>query len=860
MSAPRALNLAELREKAAERAERPPYEHQVEAFAALSKLFDLKAAKGKGALLVLPTGAGKTLTAVRWLFENVIPKNIRVLWMAQSYNLLDQAFQAMRENAHLISARRQLLGVRLISSSPSHDPPSDIENTDDIVVITVPTAIRNLNPVAQDTAAQPITRNFRKWIDASASNGLFIVLDEAHHAPAYGCRNLLVGTADTRIGIRRLLPQANLLGLTATPTYTDETRRGWLGKIFESGIAYQAEKSKLTMLGILSEPKYLQVQTGKEWNLNDQQYDSIMREHKDLPEDLIDRLAKDQPRNDLIVNHYLQQREKYGKTIIFADRWQQCVYLKEKLVQRGVRADAVYSRVDSDPGSAEARNLRTANTNEIILSRFKNNTGPESLEVLINIRMLTEGADVPAVRTVFLTRSTTSTILFQQMIGRALRGKRAGGGDSANIVMFCDKWRQHIDWATSASLDGGTEDDKPKLFGYDPYELISIHLVEELARRMTSVGDSEPIPFSQIMPLGWFMTECTVSTSDDPNEPMQAFSKVVMVYDETKEKYDRFIDKFLANPPDGWAHEFLTADWMNPRVEQWIDQFFDREKDDFGNSLAVDLIHVARHLAQKGCRPRFHSFEERSQYDLEPIVRKRFNYSQFDNFKYIREELYYKPGTLWKTFYRTPEQLAAAFDAEGRRLATISLHGEAVAEPMPDRKPRRPRELTESEKEQVKRRDGKQCLCCGASGPYQRLQVDHIRPYSQGGDSTIENSQSLCRVCNDAKGEDIMNFLRTESDVRTVQELPNPVVVEGEELGRAMSRMINRFYRCRALCDFKFHQRSHGKYYSTWRIELYTGCDPALLQKQKIALLEFVHLDLGKSHVTDFEIVCGKSG
>jgi superfamily II DNA or RNA helicase len=41
-----------------------------------------------------------------------------------------------------------------------------------------------------------------------------------------------------------------------------------------------------------------------------------------------------------------------------------------------------------------------------------------------------------------------------QMIGRALRGRKAGGADEANIVMFMDEWKRLIEWATPASLDG----------------------------------------------------------------------------------------------------------------------------------------------------------------------------------------------------------------------------------------------------------------------------------------------------------------------------------------------------------------------------------------------------------------------
>ena len=53
-----------------------------------------------------------------------------------------------------------------------------------------------------------------------------------------------------------------------------------------------------------------------------------------------------------------------------------------------------------------------------------------------------------------ITRQTTSPILFTQMIGRALRGKMAGGGnkDYANIVLFTDKWSIQI-----PLIDGKTQ-------------------------------------------------------------------------------------------------------------------------------------------------------------------------------------------------------------------------------------------------------------------------------------------------------------------------------------------------------------------------------------------------------------------
>ncbi len=49
----------------------------------------------------------------------------------------------------------------------------------------------------------------------------------------------------------------------------------------------------------------------------------------------------------------------------------------------------------------------------------------------------------------------------------------------------------------------------------------------------------------------------------------------------------------------------------------------------------------------------------------------------------------------------------------------------------------------------VYQRDGHACVACGAEQP---LSLDHIWPWSLGGEDTIENLQTLCIPCNCRKG------------------------------------------------------------------------------------------------------------
>ena len=49
-------------------------------------------------------------------------------------------------------------------------------------------------------------------------------------------------------------------------------------------------------------------------------------------------------------------------------------------------------------------------------------------------------------------------------------------------------------------------------------------------------------------------------------------------------------------------------------------------------------------------------------------------------------------------------------------------------------------------------RDGYACIHCGSTD---RLSIDHIYPYSRGGEATLENLQTLCLSCNCRKGDKV---------------------------------------------------------------------------------------------------------
>jgi superfamily II DNA or RNA helicase len=786
-----------------------------------------------------------------------LTKNIKVLWLAHTGHLLVQAYETFTANLLETHPHRKTINMRLVSSDPAHSNASQILPTDDILIITTQTAITNLETDALDGNGEKRKTALEQFLAHCSENRLFVVLDEAHHAPAYGCRNLLIGGGKIQNGIRQLIPNSYFLGLTATPTYSDERRRGWLWEIFKDKIIYQTEKAELIKQNILAVPEYIQRNTGEEIEVDDVLFDTLVRQHKDLPEYLIEKLASDSGRNDCIINEYLSNHKTYGKTIIFADRWFQCVYIKETLMQKAkersikLNVDAVYTHIDAKGSSASERNRRTNAENTQILHDFKKN----KIDVLINVRMLSEGTDVPDINTVFITRQTTSSILLTQMIGRALRGKRAGGGvnkDTANVVFFVDNWKKVINFAVPESK-GEMVEDVPKTRGHYPIEYISIKLVEELSRKIDSGLVFSNTPFLETIPVGWYETEVLITVDEETN----LFKEFVVVFENTRSMFIQFISAVQNNLHPDWEDDKMDVKFAEKQVAEWIEKYFNNE--DNSNTLDLDLIKIARHIAQSKREPVFYTFDERNKHDLSQIANDLLQFNEF----IVQEKLidiYNNPSTLWQTFYKSYERFKTAFDAERNRIFHLVKYGS-----IPNLKLEiktdtvlNQRELTEQEKEQVFKRDNYTCLCCGKKkekGRRVKFEVDHIVPFKFGGETSIGNSQTLCSVCNKDKGVNELNFRVYKTPLKS----PKPEIElfglsNVENYDEVIRRIVNMFYHCQAVAEIKWDDRPRFTHRYNWEIHLYEGNDPEWLKSHQNKLVEFIKNGLNYTDLKELKI------
>lgn len=393
-------------EAEAVRAVRPAYplfDHQ--ARAARKAVHKLRSGPRR-VLLHMPTGAGKTRTAM-----NIIAEQFRefpeeaVIWLAHSEELCEQAADEFEKawanlGSHEVNVRR-FWGSRSIESN---------EIAGDFVVAGLP------------KIAALVRSNLSAIGNIGRQSGL-VIMDEAHQAIAPTYKLVLDALVDP-------YPETSLLGLSATPGRTwnniDQDER--LARFFARQKVVLEVSGYDNPVQYLIDERYLakaifrSIFHDSGFALSDRDHERI-EEDFEIPKQILERLAEDEIRNLSVLAAIEDLVARHRRVIVFATTVEHSDLLAYVLRARGIWARSVTGQT---PGSE-----RTS-----ILNEFKD--GSSEHRVICNFGVLTTGFDAPQTSAAVIARPTSSLVLYSQMVGRAIRGERAGGNSEAEIVTVVD--------------------------------------------------------------------------------------------------------------------------------------------------------------------------------------------------------------------------------------------------------------------------------------------------------------------------------------------------------------------------------------------------------------------------------------
>lgn len=297
-------------------------------------------------LLVLPTGCGKTVVFSS-VTENQVDKGHKVLIMAHRGELLQQAADKLKESSGLDCVLEKAESTSLGSF--------------------MPVTVGSVQSLAQPKRLAKFPPDYFQDI----------IADEAHHC-----------LSDSYQRVLSHFPEANVLGVTATPDRGDKQT---LGQYFDSQ-AYEYSMSQAIrdqyLVPIKAQMIPLELDIAKVGVSNG---DYAVGEIGNALEPYLEQIAQE-------MSHYCKGR----KTVVFLPL---------------IATSQKFCRMLNDVGLSAAEVNGNSEDRSEILSDFE----AGKYDVLCNSMLLTEGWDCPSVDCIVILRPTRVRALYQQMVGRGMR-------------------------------------------------------------------------------------------------------------------------------------------------------------------------------------------------------------------------------------------------------------------------------------------------------------------------------------------------------------------------------------------------------------------------------------------------------
>ena len=332
-------------------------------------------------MMQLPTGGGKTEIAGQLLKKRVTDGR-KAVWMTHRRELTEQSCDRLTHAG---------VSAKVGKSWDTNDP--DAPAMPGGVIILTDRTLTN--------------RTAKSYVWSNYGPQDLMVVDEAHHAPAAGWERAM-----------KQWP-GQVVGMTATPWRLSKTEG--FDHLFDTlicgpQVADLQLDCHLCKAKVIAPPHEERIRGGK------------LDQYGDYTQRGIELANSD--RRDVMTAGALKFWQEHAgdrkKTIVYAVSVNHSRKLKGLFDEEGIPAGIVLGSTDQTQAERNSA-----------IEEFRDG----SLEVLINVAVVTEGFDVPEASCIVITRPTLSLALYVQMVGRGLRSKDDGG--DCLILDLADNTTRH---------------------------------------------------------------------------------------------------------------------------------------------------------------------------------------------------------------------------------------------------------------------------------------------------------------------------------------------------------------------------------------------------------------------------------
>ena len=362
-------------------------------------------------LLHMPTGSGKTKTAMRVIASLLVNSNHLIMWLAYREELCEQAIEEFKKAWYNIGDR----SLPIFRFFGNH-------STDILGLTKLGTEgfiVASLGKIREADKRQDV------FLTTLADRLSMVIMDEAHQAVAPTYRMVLEQLIDKRPGT------VGLLGLSATPgrvAYDAHTNMSELPDFFDHNKVPLDVGDEIDPIQYLIKKGYLASPTIRliraDGGLTDSDLKSIKRNFTDIPKKVLEKLGQNTRRTLKTIGQVEELiHSGHRRIIVFGPT---------------IRSSRNISLILSAIGhkSFHIDNETSDSVKKKLIELYKNDTGDAM--IMCNVGMFTTGFDAPITSAVVIARPTKSLVLYSQMAGRAMRGPKMGGNEKCEIRTITD--------------------------------------------------------------------------------------------------------------------------------------------------------------------------------------------------------------------------------------------------------------------------------------------------------------------------------------------------------------------------------------------------------------------------------------